>query len=38
LYGNGRGFEKKTLKNKICSEMYEVFDFNVAFVNVVDKK
>jgi hypothetical protein len=35
LYGNGKDFEKKILKNKICSE---VFDLNDTYVNVVDEK
>jgi hypothetical protein len=38
LYENGKGFEKKILKNKICFKSYEVFDLKEAYVNVVNEK
>jgi hypothetical protein len=31
LYRNGKGFDKNC-ENKICSQMYEVFDLNEAYV------
>jgi hypothetical protein len=33
-----RVLKKKNLKNKICSEIYEVFDLNEVYVNFVDEK
>jgi hypothetical protein len=37
LYGNGKGFEQKNLKNKIRSQMYEVLDLNEDYVNIFDE-
>jgi hypothetical protein len=37
LYGNGEDFGTKMLKNKICSEIYKIFDLSEAYVNVVDE-
>jgi hypothetical protein len=32
LYGNGKGFAKKNPEHKICSQMYEVFYLNEAYL------
>jgi hypothetical protein len=37
LYGNGKDFGQK-IKNKMFSKIYEVFDVNEAYVNVVEEK